>query len=124
MLGEALVAADANDERYYEPEIHRLRGELLLAQASPQQREAEAALRRAGEVAQAQEARTLELRATISLGRLLQTQGRSEEARQLVTDVYAGFTEGFAAPDLEAARNMLEELGAPVPALRTQAPRQ
>ena len=124
VLDEALIAADANDERYYEPEIHRLRGELLLAQASPEQREAEAALRRASEVAQAQGAKALELRATVSLGRLLQSQGRNEEASQLLTDVYAGFTEGFATPDMEAARSMLEELGAPVPALRTQAPRQ
>jgi predicted ATPase len=111
VIEEALALCDRNDERYYEAEIHRLRGELLLELETPDETRAEEALRRAIEIAQGQKARMLELRAAVSLGRLLRDQGRSAEARELLPGVYGWFTEGFDTPDLRATAELLAELG-------------
>jgi len=105
-LDEALAAARAHNERWWDPELHRLRGELLRAQGA-EAREAEAAILRALEIARAQQARSLELRAAIGLARLWETQGRTAEGRRLLEDICAWFTEGDEMPDLQAARSLL-----------------
>jgi adenylate cyclase len=107
-LDEALVQVNDTNERYCEAELHRVRAELLLMQG--QDAEAEASLHKAIEVARHQSAKSWELRATMSLARLWQKRGRTEEARQELGDVYGWFTEGFDTPDLKEARALLEGL--------------
>src|SRR5262249_18591387 len=97
-------------ERYYEAEIHRLTGELLLACRADQPAAAEAALHQALVVARAQQAKSWELRAAVSLGRLWQQQGKRTAARQLLAEVYGWFTEGFETADLQEAQALLEHL--------------
>jgi len=105
---EALDFVERSGERYYEAEIQRLRGELMLQQSDENQ--AEDSFHRAIEVAREQQAKSWELRATVSLCRLWQEQGKGEEARQRLTEIYGWFTEGFDTPDLKDARALLEEL--------------
>jgi predicted ATPase len=107
-LAEALALVEQTGERYWEAELYRLKGELLLAQGDDT--EAEASFRRAIEVAQRQQAKSWELRATVSLARLWQEQGRIDEARRMLAEVYGWFTEGFDTPDLQEAKALLEEL--------------
>ena len=109
-LEEALALVDQSEERYWEAEIHRLKGELLLARSAENQVEAETCVHKALDVARRQGAKSLELRATMSLGRLWQRQGKTAQARQLLTEVYTWFTEGFDTPDLQEAKALLEEL--------------
>jgi tetratricopeptide (TPR) repeat protein len=90
VLSEALEVAQSTGERYYEAEIHRLKGELLLMQGEPEA-QVEACFRQAIHVAQQQQAKSLELRAAKSLSRLWQKQGRKEEARQLLQEIYDWF---------------------------------
>ena len=94
----------------YEPELHRVRGELLHARADGGERAAAAAFREAIEVARRQHARLLELRAAMSLARLWQKQGKKDEARDLLGPVYSWFTEGFDTQDLKDAKALLDEL--------------
>ena len=108
-IDEALSEALAHSERWWDAELHRLRGEFLLMGGSDAA-DVEAALLRAIEIAQAQQARSLELRATMSLARLWSAQHRSGEARRRLQDVYDWFTEGFETPDLQAARLLLAHL--------------
>jgi len=91
-----------------EAELHRLKGELLLALSREYDTEAEACFQQALEVARLQPAKSLELRAAMSLGRLWQYQGKTEHARQVLTGVYAWFTEGFDTVDLKEAQALLE----------------
>jgi DNA-binding SARP family transcriptional activator/predicted ATPase len=107
-LSEALALVEETEQREWEPELRRLKGELLLEQGDPV--EAEASLRKAIGVARRQEAKSWELRATVSLCRLLRKQGRQEEGRQLLAEVYDWFTEGFDTPNLQEARALLQEL--------------
>jgi predicted ATPase len=107
-LAEAFAFVEETGERHWEAELHRLRGELLLAQAN--EAGAEASFHRAIEVAQGQSAKSWELRATISLSRLWQKQGKREEARRILAEIYNWFTEGFDTADLIVARTLLEEL--------------
>jgi predicted ATPase len=107
-LAEALALVEETDERFCEAELHRLRGELLLMQGG--EAEAEASLHQAIEVARRQSARSWELRATTSLARLWQKQGRTDEARQVLTEIYDWFTEGFDTRDLKEAKVLLEKL--------------
>jgi predicted ATPase len=107
-LAEALALADATGERYYEAELHRLKGEFLLRQAAGDG--AEACFREAAGVARRQAAQSLELRAAMSLARLFRTQGRAEEARPVLAEVYGRFTEGRDTPDLLEAGALLEGL--------------
>jgi predicted ATPase len=111
-LAEALDAADQRDERQAEAEIHRLKGELLLRQDESNAGEARKCFERAIEVARQQSARSWELRATMSLARLLMTQGKRDEARAMLADIYNWFTEGFDTADLKDAKALLEELTA------------
>lgn len=105
ILGEALALVETTGERFYEAELYRLRGELWLRQG--QTATAEASFRQALEIARRQEAKLWELRAAMSLARLRQKQGRSAEARQSLAEIYGWFTEGFDAPDLIEARELL-----------------
>jgi predicted ATPase len=98
------------DERFYEAELYRLMGVLHLAQAPTAQAEAEANMRHALDVARHQNAKSLELRAALSLSRLWQQQGKRAEAYQLLAETYGWFTEGFDTTDLQEARALLEEL--------------
>jgi len=108
-IDEAISGALAVCERWWDAELHRLRGELLLMRGSDAA-DVEAAFLRAIEIAQSQQARSLELRATMSLARLWSAQHRSGEARHRLQDVYDWFTEGFETPDLQAARLLLAQL--------------
>jgi len=107
-LAEAFSLVARTGERYYEAELQRLKGELLLMQGD--ETEAEACFHKAIEIARSQQARSWELRVTMSLSRLWQKQGKREEARQLLAEIYGWFTEGFDTPDLQEARVLLEEL--------------
>jgi predicted ATPase/class 3 adenylate cyclase len=110
-LAEAQALVEQHEERWWEAEIYRLRGALLLKQTGTQQEEAETWLQRALEVARRQEAKSLELRAAMSLSRFWQQQGRQAEARALLAPVYGWFTEGYGTADLQQAKALLEELG-------------
>lgn len=123
MLTEAVIAAQKNGECFYESELYRLKGVLLVdsstdnqadqtfdrAQGSTQD-EAEACFRQAIDIARHQSARSLELRAVLSLSRLLQKQGKKDEARKTLSEIYVLFTEGFETSDLKDAKALLEEL--------------
>lgn len=110
-LAEAQALVEKTGERYYEAELQRLKGELLLAQSPDDPAEAEACFHNALEIARRQQAKSLELRTAMSLARLWQRQGKEGEARQLLNDVFAWFTEGFDTADLREARTLLNELG-------------
>ena len=115
LLDEAEAAVQQTDERYWEAEIHRLRGQLLLAAASDPAapavvRSAEECYRRALEVARRQGARSLELRAAVSLSRLWQAADRHDEARELLAPIYEWFTEGLDHSELREAAALLDEL--------------
>jgi predicted ATPase len=112
MLEEALALVDQSEERYWEAEIHRLKGELLLARSAENQVEAESCLDKALDVARRQGAKSLELRAAMSLGRLWQRQGKRVTAHDLLAPIYGWFTEGFDTIDLQQAQALLQELSA------------
>jgi class 3 adenylate cyclase/predicted ATPase len=96
-----------------EAELTRVHGELLLAAAPGAAAEAERAFRNAIDIARGQKARSWELRATVSLSRLLGRHGQRDEGRRLLAETYAWFTEGFDTADLREARALLDELSAP-----------
>jgi predicted ATPase len=108
MLAEALALVQELGERYYEAEIHRLQGDLLLMEGH--QAGAESSFRHAIDVARRQQAKSWELRATTSLARLWQEQGRSEEARKVLAGILGWFAEGFSTVDLVEAGALLDEL--------------
>jgi DNA-binding SARP family transcriptional activator len=110
VVDEALSQGRESNERWWDAELHRLRGELLLA-GGAETAEAESALRRALEVARGQQAKALELRAARVLSGLWAESGRPAEARDLLASVYSSFREGLETPDLEAARVLLSRLG-------------
>jgi predicted ATPase len=109
-LDEALAMVSKSDERAHEAELHRLRGELLRASGTKDEPEAAAAFQEALGIARRQEAKSLELRAAVSLARLWADHGRPGEARELLAGVYGWFTEGFGTADLSGAKALLEEL--------------
>jgi predicted ATPase len=126
VLTEALAVVDKTGEHFYEADLYRLRGELTLQRfqvlgsefhvtdsRSPMpdvQGEAEACFLKAIEIAQCQQAKSLELRAVMSLSRLWQSQGKKAEARQMLAEIYGWFTEGFDTKDLQEAQTLLAEL--------------
>ncbi len=127
VLAEALAQMHRTGERAYEAELYRLKGELTLqkfqvsgskfqVQESPKsevrspESEAEEYFLRAIEIARRQSAKSWELRAAISLSRLWQQQGKKEEARQMLAEIYDWFTEGFDTADLQEAKALLEAL--------------
>ena len=110
LLVEALTTADQQGMHLWEPELYRVKGELLLRQTVPDAPEAESCFRQALDIARCQEAKSLELRAAISLSRLWQRQGKRAEAYELLAPIYGWFTEGFDTVDLQDAKALLEEL--------------
>jgi len=110
VLAEARAAVPHGEGRFYEAELSRLEGELLLARSAEHYAEAEACLHQALAIARRQQAKSWELRAAMSLARLWQHQGKRTEARQLLAEIYNWFTEGFDTADLQEARALLEEL--------------
>jgi DNA-binding SARP family transcriptional activator/predicted ATPase len=111
LLNDALATVEQNDKRWCDAELHRLRGELLLAQgADANAQGAELAYFRAIEVAQTQQAKLFELRAVTSLAQLRRMQGKHAEARQLLAEICAWFMEGFDTPDLKVALALLERV--------------
>ena len=110
-LVEAHTLVEQHDQRYWEAEVCRLRGAVLLRQPETPQSEAETWLQRALDVARRQEAKSLELRAAMSLARLWQQQGKQAEARALLAPIYGWFTEGFDTANLQDAKVLLAELG-------------
>jgi predicted ATPase len=109
-LEEALTSAQNSGDRYYEAELYRLRGELLLLQATPGTPDAIACFQKAVEIARKQKAMSLELRAATSLARIYQTQGRREQGRDILAKIYRKFTEGFDTLDLLQANALLDQL--------------
>ena len=105
-IDEAMAESRAHDEHWWDAELHRLRGELLLAHGA-EDADVETELLLAAETARAQQARSLELRAAMSLAQMWRSRNRTDDARRLLADVYAWFTEGFSTPDLRAARSLL-----------------
>jgi predicted ATPase len=119
VLAEALAAMHHSEERWWEAELYRLKGELLLAQEGKRQNgkgkgqkweEAAQCFRQALDVARRQQAKSFELRAAMSLSRLWLQQGKLREARQLLAPVYGWFTEGFDTADLQEAKTLLGAL--------------
>jgi class 3 adenylate cyclase/predicted ATPase len=115
LLAEAFHGEDHTGERLYEADLYRLKGELTLRSKvqSPRpkaEEEAEECFHKAIEIARRQRAKSWELRATTSLARLWQQQGKKAEARQMLAEIYGWFTEGFDTKDLQEARALLEEL--------------
>jgi predicted ATPase/class 3 adenylate cyclase len=110
-LMEALAVAETRQNRNYEAEVYRLKGELLLRQEESNVAQARSCFEQAIEVARKQSAKSWELRATMSLARLHAREGRHDEARMMLTDIYDWFTEGFDTADLKEAKALLEELG-------------
>ena len=108
VLAEAQEAAINNEERFYDPELHRLKGEMLL-QGKNADAAAEDSFREALGIARQYGAKSWELRAVMGLGRLLHKQGKTAEASEMLAEVYGWFTEGFDTVDLQEARTLLEE---------------
>jgi predicted ATPase len=109
-LAEELANCRKTGESFYEAELNRIKGKLLLRQPTPDEEQAKACFEEAIAVARRQSAKSLELRAAMSLSRLWQRQGKEDEARQLLAGIYGWFTEGFDTADLKAAKALLEEL--------------
>jgi DNA-binding SARP family transcriptional activator len=107
-LAESLDFVERTDQRHSEAELYRLQAELLFMQG--RDAEGEASLEKALHVARRQQAKSWELRATTTLARLWQKQGKQEEAREALAQAYGWFTEGFDTPDLIEARTLLELL--------------
>jgi predicted ATPase len=110
LIQDALACVEATGERWFEAELHRLKGEALLALAPECSAEAEACFCRAISVAQEQHAKLWELRAATSLARMLAARSEPEKAYDLLAPIYDWFTEGFDTPDLREARALLDEL--------------
>jgi predicted ATPase len=111
-IEEAFPIVERSGARWHEAEVLRLKGELLLAQDASNGAQAEQCFRTAIEVARKQKAKSWELRATTSLARLLAKQGKREESRAMLADIYNWFTEGFDTADLKDAKALLDELKA------------
>jgi tetratricopeptide (TPR) repeat protein len=110
LLADALERVERTGERWFEAELHRLRGEAVLAIGVDHATEADGLFRRALSVAQEQGAKLWELRASIGLARLWRDQGKHAEARDLLVPVYGWFSEGFDTPDLQEAKALLDDL--------------
>jgi len=113
ILDQSQVALDDSGERWWQAELCRLKGELLLrgsGLAAENEDRAEEYFRRAHTIAKGQRAKSLELRASMSLGRLWYRQRRNSEARQILGETYEWFTEGFDTADLREAKGLLEQL--------------
>jgi predicted ATPase len=110
VVAEAFALVNRNEERWWEAELHRLKGLLLLEQLAPDERQAEICFQQALDVARGQQAKSWELRAAMSMAQLWRDQGKRDEARDLLAPVYGWFTEGFDTRDLKEAKTLLDEL--------------
>jgi class 3 adenylate cyclase/predicted ATPase len=110
LLAEALAVANDTGEHRWDAELYRLKGELLVVHSAGHHTEAETYFRQAFDIARRQEAKSVELRAAMSLSRLWQRQGKQADAHALLAPIYAWFTEGFDTADLQEAKALLEEL--------------
>jgi predicted ATPase len=114
VLAEALAQVDKTGERFYEAELYRLKGTLTLQSqvlgSTSKGEDAEACFRKAIELTRQQQAKSLELRAVMSLSRLWQQQGKQKGAHELLAEIYNWFIEGFDTADLQEAKALLEEL--------------
>jgi predicted ATPase len=111
-LGEAIEVSQQNNEPYYEAELYRLRGDVLAQAGVGSPTEAESCFHHAIEIARQQQAKSFELRAVMSLARLWRQQGKGEEGRAILAEIYGWFTEGFETADLKDAKFLLAELSA------------
>ena len=112
-MAEALAVMDTMEAGFFhEAEVYRLKGALLLKQAAPDVSQAETCFSQALDIARQQQAKSLELRAAMSLARLWQSQDKRQDAYDLLAPVYEWFTEGFDTADLQEAKGLLDELGA------------
>jgi predicted ATPase len=109
-IAEALAFGDESGERWWEADLYRLKGELLLTLSTDNRAEADARFHRALEIARQQSAKAFELRAATSLARLWRDQGKRAEADDLLAPIYGWFTEGFDTADLKDAKALLNEL--------------
>ena len=109
-IKEGMAMCEKNEDRFSLPEFHRIKGELLLARSARNKAKAEACFKQAIEIARGQEAKSLELRAAVSLAKLWGENKKRSEARDLLVPVYDWFTEGFDTPDLKDAKALLDEL--------------
>ena len=107
---EAMAAMEKTNDKWFEAEVHRLAGELALASPEPDAAKAQAYFEQALGVARRQQAKSWELRAAMSLARLWRSQGKMQQARELLAPVYGWFTEGSDTRDLKEAKALLEEL--------------
>ena len=110
-IAEEMELMEKTGLRFLEAELYRVKGELVLLQAPGAISTAESAFRQAVASARRQGAKSWELRATMSLARLLKSQGKRDEARSMLSEIYGWFTEGFDTADLKDARALLDELG-------------
>jgi predicted ATPase len=125
LVAEALATLEKNTDRCYEPELYRIKGELVLqsgvrspesqeenqkAKMTDPQAEAEGCFQQAILIARERQAKMFELRAVMSLSRLWQQHGKKAEARQMLAEIYGWFTEGFDTTDLKEAKALLEKL--------------
>ena len=109
-IGEAATATEVSKERWFEAEAHRIAGEVALVLPEKDAAKAQAYFEHALTVARQQQAKSLELRAAMSMARLWRSQGKPQQARELLAPVYGWFTEGFDTLDLKDAKALLEEL--------------
>jgi predicted ATPase len=111
-IGEAITTIETTEERWLEAEVYRTAGEIALSSANRDVAKAEGYFERALAVSRKQQAKSWELRASMSLARLWRDQGKVQQARELLAPVYGWFTEGFDTRDLKDAKVLLEELAA------------
>jgi predicted ATPase len=111
LLEEAIQATEQIEDRWFEAELHRLKGVLLAGESSESRKDVEFCLQHALTVARSQDARLLELRAATSLARFWRDQDRCDQAGALLSPIYGWFTEGFNTPDLQDAKALLGRLG-------------
>jgi predicted ATPase len=109
-IGEATLMVETTKERWWEAEVNRIAGEVALRLPKRDTEKAEAHFEHALAVARQQQAKSWELRASMSLARLWRDQGKPQQARELLAPVYGWFTEGFDTRDLKEAKALLEQL--------------
>jgi predicted ATPase len=108
-VADAFAAMNKNEEHFYEAELYRVKGDLLLLSGNPS-RDAEACFDKAIDIARGQNTKIFELRAATSLSCLWQKLGKRQEAQQLLGEIYSWFTEGFDSADLKKAERLLNGL--------------
>jgi predicted ATPase len=105
-----MAAMETTKEKWWQAEVNRVAGQIILKSPAPDAAKAEAYFQRALVVARAQQAKSWELRAATSMARLWRDQGRTQHARELLAPVYGWFTEGFDTRDLKEAKALLDTL--------------